>query len=153
MANQNYAHANAGFLKGEINWLTDNIKVTLLNPFYVGGDIAISNDIYFTSIASYVLTGASPVKTLTNKTVSVGSSYGVTNAGITVFNTIVQGQILGYVCFFKDPDLANIDGIPSSGNQGSSKLIHLIDSGYNIGMGTNGGDIQINWNELGIFKL
>ena len=153
MSNQNYAYANAAFLKGEINWLSDNIKVALLNPSYTGGNIAISGDIYFTAIAPYILVGSTPIKTLTGKSVNVGSSYGITNAAAVTFSSLSASQILGYLCIFKDPDINNTDGAPSSGNQGISQLIHLIDSGYMIGTGTDGGDIEVIWNTSGIFNL
>ena len=151
--NQNYASANAAFLEGQINWLSDNIKVALLNPSYTGGNIAIAGDVYFTAIAPYVLVGSTPIKTLTGKSVNVGSSYGTTNAATVTFSSLSASQILGYLCIFKDPDITNANGAPSSANQGSSQLIHLIDSGYMIGTGTDGGDITVMWNSSGIFNL
>jgi hypothetical protein len=151
--NQNYAHANAAFLQAQINWLGHNIKVAVLSPSYPGGSSSIANHQYYSDIAAYVLTGSTPIKTLTNKTVSVGGAYGVAGADPTTFGSLTSGQIMGFYAFFRDPDANNTDGAPASGNQGSAQLIHLIDSAFGIGSGTNGGDVIVAWNAAGIFCL
>jgi len=153
MANQNYAHANAAFMQAQINLLTGNVKIAALSPDYPGGAVAIANDQWFTSVAAYVLAGSNPVRTLTGKTVAVGPNYGVFDADDTALLGMAAGHTLGYMVYFIDPDGANIDGMPASGNYGSARLIHLADEGSNIGTGTNGGDIDVLVNAAGIFRL
>lgn len=151
--NENYAHAQVAFMTAEINLLTDNIKIAALNDQYPAGAIAIANDQWFTSIQPYVLAGLQPIRTLTGKSLTTGNNTGIFIADSTIFTNIVAGFVLGFYCIFKDPDPTNIDGPPSLGNAGSSRVIHLISSSKLLGMGTNGASILFSIPSTGLFRL
>lgn len=157
MANSLYDKIRPAFAQAEINWLTDNIKLALVSPSYLGGTISTQQDQYYTSIAPYILTGTHTIRTLTSKVTSMGTSpviYGALSSGPVTFTAVTANQTIGYLAIFKDTDPTNIDGPPASGNQGTSNLIVLFDSGYGIGAGTNGQDIQITWDLVnGILRL
>ena len=80
--------------------------------------------------------------------------YGALSGNPITFISLTANQTIGYLCVFKDPDPLNTDGAPATGNQGSARLIELIDSGYGIGAGTNGQNIQITWDTTtGIMRI
>ena len=156
--NSLYDKIRPAFAQAQIDWLNDNIKVAVLGPDYTGGTVATQNDQFFSDVAANVLIGTMAVRTLVNKSTSMGISpniiYGALNANPVTFISLTANQTIGYFVIFKDPDPLNIDGPPSLANQGSSRLIELIDSGYGIGAGTNGQNIQITWSlDNGIMRI
>ena len=156
--NSLYDKIRPNFAEAQINWLTDNVKVALLGGTYLGGTASTASDQFFSDIASHVLLGTKPIKTLTGKVTSMGSSpniiYGALSSNPVTFETLTANQTIGYLAVFIDPDPANIDGPPASGDQASSPLILLYDSGYGIGAGTNGQNVQITWDLVnGMFRL
>ena len=158
MANALYSKGREKFLKGDISWDTDNIKVALLAGTYLGGSVAHDTDEWFSDIASHVLTGTAPIKSLASKTTSITNNgtttYGIASAAAVTFSSITSNQTIAYVAVFKDTNGSNIDGEPAAQDQDSCPLIALFDSGYGIGAGTNGGDIRITWDPInGMFKL
>ena len=158
MANSLYDKVRPAFALAQINWATDNIKVAVLGPTYTGGTVATQNDEFYSSIAAHTLVGTTPIRSLTNKVTSMGVSpniiYGALSANPVTFVALTANQTIGYLVIFKDPDVNNIDGPPALGNQGSAQLIALMDSGYGIGAGTNGQNIQITWDLTnGIMRL
>lgn len=154
MSNNNYDNARVAFAEGQINWSSDNIKAAVISQLYTGGTTATTNDVHFDAIAPYVLTGGQPIVTLINKVTSVGSLIGALSADPATFIALTANQSIGYIVIFKDPDPTNINGAPALGNQASSPLIALIDSGFGIGAGTNGYDMEITWDLVtGITRL
>jgi hypothetical protein len=154
MSNSLYDSARIAFGTAGINWLGDNIKAAILTPAYPGGSVSISGDSEFTAIAPYILAGTTASVTLTTKVTSVGALTGAMSSAPVTFVALTAGQIIGYIALYKDPDPTNINGIPAIGNQASSPLIALFDSGYGIGAGTNGSNIEITWDPInGIFRL
>jgi hypothetical protein len=154
--NQNYAKAKSALLRAEIDWLNDNIKMAVLGTSYTGGSVAIDNDEFYTAIHAHVMAGGTAIKTLTGKAVTVGTSpvkEGVADADDVTFVSITAGHTVGFFVFFKDPDGANIDGPPATGDRASARLIHLIDSGPGIGYGTNGGNFTSKFQAAGIIEL
>ena len=154
MSNNNYDYARVAFATAQIDWLNHNIKAAVLSPLYTGGTIATTTEVHFDSIAPYVLTGGQPIVTLINKVTSVGSLIGALSADPVTFTALTANQSIGYIVIFKDLDITNINGAPALGNQTSSPLIALIDSGYGIGAGTNGYDMELTWDTVnGITRL
>jgi hypothetical protein len=154
MSNSLYSKCRQKIIQAEIDWIDDNIKAALVNGTYIGGSQALDIHEFYTSISDYILTAVAPIKTLTNKVTVVNSVYGAVSADPTIFNSVNPAQTISYIVIFKDPDLNNVNGPPNSNDYGSSPLIALIDSGYGIGAGTNGGNIKITWNPTkGIFKI
>jgi hypothetical protein len=154
MSNSLYSKCRQKIIQAEIDWINDNIKSALVDGTYIGGFQALDNDEFYTSISGCILTAVAPIKTLTNKVTIVNGVYGAVSADPTTFNNVDPAQTISYIVIFKDPDINNINGPPNSNDYGSSPLIALIDSGYGIGAGTNGGNIKITWNPTkGIFKI
>ncbi len=155
MANALYQKGREKFLKGEIAWLTDNIKAALVLPTYVPDTTTHE---YFSSISSYILTGTVTCKKLSGKGTSAVinsvTNYGIATAAPTTFSTVTSNQTIGFIVLFKDSDGVAGDGPPAVENEATSPLICIFDSGYGIGAGTNGGDIRVTWDAVnGIFKL
>ena len=153
-----YDKVRPAFATAQIDWLNDNIKVAVLGPTYIGGSVSIQNDQFYSSIANHVLLGTQPIRTLVNKVVNMGVEpniiYGALSGNPVTFVSLTANQTIGYLVFFKDPDPANVDGPPAIGNQASARLIEIIDSGYGIGAGTNGQNIQITWDVTnGIMRI
>jgi hypothetical protein len=151
MPNSRYVKVNPKILNGEISWLNDNIKIVLLSPSYPGGFASLDTHEFFSDVSSYVLTGTKNIVSLTNKSVNFNGHIGHTGSDDIVFESISLGQTIGFVVIFKDSNVLNIDGFPTDPT--TSPLILMIDSGYGVGSGTNGSDILISIDELGIFKI
>lgn len=154
MAINLYDHARVNFALGQINWVADNIKVAVLSPAYVAGLVATANDLDFSAIAPFILTGVEPIITLINKVTSVGSNVGALSANPIDFVALDINQIMGFYVVFKDPDPTNVNGAPALANYATSPLLVLYDTGFGLGAGTNGFDIQVTWHPTeGMFKL
>jgi hypothetical protein len=137
-----YTKAKLRIVKAEINWLEDNIKVALINNFY---NLSINQDEFYGDISPWILLGNQPIKSLTNRDYSNSILF----ADSLTFNSILPNQTISCLILFKDLDVTNIDGPP---NDVESPLLAVINRGYAIG--TNGGDIKINWNlTKGVLKL
>lgn len=134
MANLLYDKARQRFLEGQINWLTDTIKVYLIdNPTY--SYVSTHEFLSDVAVSSRV---AGPV-TLTNKS-TVG---GAADANDVTF-TSVSGSQLEYILIYKD-----------TGTENTSPLIALIDTANGLPITPNGGDIIVTWDNgtNKIFKL
>jgi hypothetical protein len=134
MANALYDKAREGFLSGQINWSSDNIKAVLVDTALYSP--SLSTHQYLSDIASgaRVATSANlATKTVTN---------GVADAADITFSA-VTGASIEAIVLYKD-----------TGTAGTSRLICYIDSGVGgIPITPNGGDIATAWNASGIFKL
>jgi len=134
MANLLYDKARQRFLEGQINWLTDTIKVYLIdNPTY--SYVSTHEFLSDVAVSSRV---AGPI-TLTNKS-TVG---GAGDANDVTF-TSVSGSQLEYILIYKD-----------TGTENTSPLIALIDTANGLPITPNGGDIIVTWDNgtNKIFKL
>jgi hypothetical protein len=134
MANNLFALGRQKFLEAGINWLTDTIKLALIDTSKVTTDI--NKDEMFSTYAQAVI--GTP-QTLVNKT----SFYGVARADSVVFPA-VTGAPVGALLFYKDTGTAN-----------RSPLIAIIDTAQGLPITPNGGDITIAWDTgpYGIFML
>lgn len=154
--NMIYDNAKFLFMQGQINWVSDSIKVCLLDGSvagYLGGLTAKENDTHYSDVSDFVLAGTENVIHIANRTANnYGAKIGVASGNDVTFISMAAGQTIGYICIFKD-STGNIENIaPTTPTE--SPLIMLFDSGYGIGGGTNGGNITIKWNtEFGIFQL
>ena len=147
-----YDNARVLFASGQINWTTDNIKAVVLSPAYTPN---ISTDLHYSDISSYVLTGTHPIKTLTTPVTQVGTSpniiVGALSADPVTFVALTSNQTIGFIVIFKDTGSTH-DSVPISPS--TAPLICIFDSGYGIGAGTNGYDVQITWDTTnGILRL
>ncbi len=134
MANQLYNSARQAFLEGALNWLTANIKVTLVD----------SADYTFSQTHDFlddVPAGARVATSgnLANKT----STAGVADADDIVF-TAVTGDTAEALIIFAD-----------TGTASTSRLIAYIDTVTGFPVTPNGGDIYVTWDSGSnkIFRL
>lgn len=137
MANTFYSSALAGFLKGEINLLTDAIKVSIIDT--ADYTFSAAHDFY-----SDIPAGAKVAASgnLASKTVSDATPTVFDAADITI--DAVTGDVSEALVIWKD-----------TGNPATSQLILYIDTD---GVGAiniipNGGNITIQWNAAGIFSV
>ena len=133
MSNALYDLARESFLKGEISWSADNIKVVLVDAAVYTPNL--ETDQYLTDIASVVSTSGN----LASKTTALG----VADAADVTFSS-VSGAISEFLVIYQDT------GTPST-----SRLIARIDSAVGIPVTPNGGDVAIIWDSgtNKIFKL
>ena len=133
MSNALYDLARESFLKGEISWSADNIKVVLVDAAVYTPNL--ETDQYLTDIASVVSTSGN----LASKTTALG----VADAADVTFSS-VAGAISEFLVIYQDT------GTPST-----SRLIARIDSAVGIPVTPNGGDVAIIWDSgtNKIFKL
>ncbi len=133
MANTLFPKGKQKFLTAAINLSTDTIKAILVTDGYT----------YSTAHEFLSDLGANTVgtaQTLTTKTVADG----VFDAGDITFATLAPGSNLKAVILYKDTGVA-----------GTSALIDYIDTVTGLPMATNGGDVQIQWDNSAyrIFSL
>jgi hypothetical protein len=134
MANALFDKAREGFLSGQINFSSDNIKAVLVDTALYTPSLTTNQ--YLSDIASGARVATSA--NLASKTVT----NGVADAADITFSA-VTGASVEAIVLYKD-----------TGTAGTSRLICYIDSGVGgIPITPNGGDITTAWNASGIFKL
>ena len=129
MANTLYPKGKQKILSAAINFPTDTIKAILVTGSYT----------YSTAheFLSDLGTTVGTAQTLANKTVTDG----VFDADDITFATLAPGSNLKAVVLYKDTGVA-----------GTSSLIDYIDTVTGLPMATNGGDVQIQWDN-GAYKI
>lgn len=135
MANTLYDAARKRFLEGQINWMTDTIKVYLVDTGSYTPQTSTHE--YLSDISSSARI-AGPV-TLTSKSTVGGAADG---ADITF--TSVAGASIEAIVIYKD-----------TGAEATSPLIAYIDTATGLPITPNGGDIIVTWDNgtNKIFKL
>jgi hypothetical protein len=134
MANALYDKAREGFLSGQINFSSDNIKAVLVDTALYTPSLTTHQFLSDIASGARVATSAN----LASKTVA----NGVADAADITFSA-VTGASVEAIVLYKD-----------TGTASTSRLICLIDSGVGgIPITPNGGDIATAWNASGIFKL
>lgn len=134
MPNALYDFGRENFLSGQINWLTDNIKVSLIDTDDY--TIDLQNHEFFSSIPSAAIIATA---TLENKT----SDAGIADADDILFTSVV-GDVAEALVIWKDTGLST-----------TSPLIAYMDAASGLPIVPNGGDITIQWDNgtNRIFKL
>lgn len=135
MANTLYDKARERFLRGQINWDTDTIKVCLVDKNVYSPNFTTHEYLSDVSSSAVVAQGV----TLTGKA-SVG---GAADANDVTF-TAVSGAEAEALILYKD-----------TGDPASSPLLAQIDSATGLPITPNGGDIIVVWDNGAnrIFKL
>lgn len=131
MANALYVKGAEKVLSGDINFVTDTIKVALVKNTYPQN---LSTDEFYTSISTYVV--GTP-QTLGSKSVTGGKF----DASDTTNTAVTAGDTLEGVVIYKD-----------TGSAATSPLLAYIDVITGFPLLTNGGDITIQWDN-GTFKI
>lgn len=135
MANTLYDKARERFLRGQINWDTDTMKVCLVDKNVYTPNFTSHEYLSDVSGSAIVAAGV----TLTGKS----STSGAADANDVTF-TAVSGNESEALIIYKD-----------TGDTATSPLIALIDSATGLPITPNGGDIIVVWDNAAnkIFKL
>lgn len=132
MANTLYDHARQRFLEGQFNWLTDTIKVILVDTGAYTPQTAVHQYLSDVSASARI---AGPV-TLTAKTTTGGAA----DAADVTF-TSVSGPSIEAIIIYSD-----------TGTESTSPLICFIDTATGLPITPNGGDIIVTW-DSGVNKI
>jgi len=142
MANALYGLGRNAFLLGDIDWVADTIKVTLIDA----ADYAVSIDVH-----QYMNTDTVPAaaKVATATLSGKSAALGVADATDAVFST-VSGDQSEALIIWKD---GGGGGTSASGT--TDLLIAYIDTATGLPITPNGGDITVVWDNGAnkIFKL
>jgi hypothetical protein len=135
MSNSLYDLGREKFLKGEISWSDDNIKVLLVDTDDYTVNLATHEFLSDIAAGARVATSGN----LGSKTTTAG----VANAASATFSSVTGDQCEALV-IYKDTGLVT-----------TSPLIAYIDSATGLPITPNGGDILITWDTGAnkIFKL
>lgn len=135
MANALYSKGRQAFLEGTIAWLTDNIKVVLVDT--ASYTVDLTNDQFLSAITAGMRVATSG--NLATKT----STAGVADADDVTFSSVSGAQSEALV-IYKD-----------TGSAATSPLIAYIDTATGLPVTPNGGDITVQFDSGSnrIFKL
>ena len=125
MANTLYDFARQRFLEAQLNWMTDTVKVILVDTGAYTPQTAVHQYLADIPISARI---AGPV-TLTSKTTTGGAADG---ADVTF--TSVTGASIESIIIYSD-----------SGTEATSPLIAYIDTATGLPITPNGGDIIVTW--------
>lgn len=125
MANTLYDAARQRFLEAQLNWLTDTIKVILVDTGAYTPQTAVHQWLSDVPTTSRI---AGPV-TLTAKTTTGGAA----DAADCTFSA-VSGASIEAIIIYSD-----------SGTESTSPLIAYIDTATGLPITPNGGDIIVTW--------
>lgn len=135
MANALYDSARQAFLEGNIDWVADNIKVTLVDTNDYTVNLATHEFYSSIPLVARVATSAN----LASKTATAG----VADAGDVTFSA-VTGDVSEALVIWQD-----------TGSEATSRLIAFMDIATGLPVTPNGGDITVQWSNgvNKIFKL
>lgn len=135
MANALYDAGRDGFLLGQIDWDTDDIRAIL-----------IDTSAYTVNLSSHDFLNDVPggarvaVAALTSEA-SLGAN-GTADAADVTFPSVPGGDTVSAVIIYKH-----------TGTESTSRLIAYYDTVTNMPLATNGGDITLQFHTSGLFKL
>lgn len=135
MANSLYDRGRESFLKGELNWVSDNVKVVLVDAADYTVSLATHQFLSDVPSGARVATSAN----LTTKTATAG----VADADDTIFIG-ATGDMSEALVIYQD-----------TGTASTSRLIAYIDTATGLPIQPNTGDITVVWSNGSdkIFKL
>lgn len=134
MANALYDKAREEYLDGVLDWSSNNVKVVGVKSTYTFS--AAHTNLSQIAAGDRVSTSAN----LSGKTVT----NGVADANDTVLPSVTNGVAIAALVLYND-----------TGVEATSRLICYIDTGTNIPITGNGGDVNVTWSSATerIFKL
>lgn len=133
MANTLFDFARQRFLEGQFNWLTDTIKVYLVNSNAYTVQTAVHQ--YLSDIPTSARI-AGPV-TLTAKSTAGGAA----DAADCTFTSVGGSNAIHAIVIYRD-----------TGTESTSPLIAYIDTATGLPITPNGGDIIVTWDN-GVNKI
>ena len=128
MANTLFDYARQRFLEAQINWMTDTIKVLLVDTGAYTPQTSVHQYLADIPVSSRI---AGPV-TLTSKATTGGAA----DAADCTF-TSVTGASIEAIVIYKD-----------TGTEATSPLIAYIDTATGLPITPNGGDIIVTWDSF-----
>ena len=133
MTNALYGKGRERFLKGEIDWLSDTFKVSLLSSAYTG---AIDTHEFYSDLTGEVAVETFP---LLSRTATLGVADGQNVTFSTVSGSTVESIVIWQ----------------QKSSDETSPLVAYIDDATNLPITPNGGDITVAWDSgaFRIFKL
>ncbi len=140
MANTVFNPAREGFLAGEIDWDTAVIKVALVRSYTVSAAHKFVSDV---TGAGGVLGATSAA--LTSKTVTSGTADA---ADVTFTAPAANGSNHSLLVFQSSAVAGGADVAASA-----QRVICWLDTGTNLPITLNGGDVAVAWNASGIFSI
>lgn len=141
MANALYDPAREGFLAGEIDWDTAVIKVALVRGYTFDATDKFVSDVTATGTL-HVTSSALASKTITN---------GVADAADVTYTAVTANASNHYILIFQSSAVGGGADVAAS----AQRVIAYIDTGTNLPIVPNGGDVTIAWDSGAnkIFKL
>lgn len=131
MANAFYNKGKEKLLQAQINMLTGTIKAALVKSAYT---VNLATHEFLSDLGAAIL---NTNQALTSRSVS----NGVFDAADTTWTSVTAGDTASFVVIFLDTGVA-----------ATSPLIAYLDTVTNLPATTNGGDIQIQWDN-GAYKI
>ena len=128
MANTLYDAARQRFLEAQINWMTDTVKVLLVDTGAYTPQTAVHQ--YLSDISGSARI-AGPV-TLTSKTTTGGAA----DAADVTFTSVTGPSIEAIVIYI------------DTGTESTSPLVAFIDTATGLPITPNGGDIIVTWDSI-----
>lgn len=143
MANALFDKGRQAFLEGDIDWTTAVIKAALVRGY-------TPNLATHTFVSDVTGAGGTLVATsgaLASKT----ATDGVADAADVTFSAVAAGAAIPYVLIFQSSAVGGGGDVAAT----AQRVIALIDTGTNLPVTPNGGDITVAWDNGAnrIFKL
>lgn len=139
MANALYAPAREGFLAGEIDYDTATMKAALVRGYTFSPAHKFVSD----------LTGAGGTLVATAALGSKTVTAGTADAADTTFTAVPSGAAVTAIVVYQSSAVTGGGDVAA----GAQRLVAFIDTGTNLPITPNGGDITVAWDAAGIFTL
>lgn len=142
MANALFDPGREGFLAGEIDWDTAVIKIALVRAYTFSAAHKFVSDVTTASGVLHVTSAALGTKTVTS---------GVADAADVTFTAVTANASAHSVLVFQSSAVTGGGDVAAS----AQRVIAWIDTGTNLPVTPNGGDITVAWDNGAnkIFKL
>lgn len=142
MANALFDPGREGFLAGEIDWDTAVIKVALVRSYTFSAAHKFVSDVTGASGVLHVTSSALASKTVTN---------GVADAADVTYTAVTANAGNHSLLVFQSSAVTGGADVAAS----AQRLIAWIDTGTNLPIVPNGGDVTVQWDNGSnrIFKL
>lgn len=141
MANTLFDAARQGFLAGEIDWDNAVIKTALVR----GYTPAASTHKFVSDVTTAGGTLAATSAALT----SVTTAAGVAKAGNVTFTAVASNASGHGVLVFQSSAVTGGADVAAT----AQRVICYLDTGTNLPITPNGGDVTVQWNASGIFSI
>ncbi len=143
MANALFDPGREGFLAGEIDWDTAVIKVALIRSYTFTGSHKFVSDVTGAGGVLHVTSSALASKAVTN---------GVADAADLTYTAVTANATAHSLLIFQSSAVTGGSDVAAS----AQRVIAYLDTGTNLPVTPNGGDITVAWSNTAgtlIFKL